>query len=399
MLSVLKQFHCAHKLVTPTVKLLRQIGYDVIFHPTLNFALMKSSFWYVIGALLLAVPTSAQSLAGVWQGVETDTDQPGGYWPTVLRLQKSKGSSVFGILYEETSTEPDITVTFRMRGTRTATGLRLEHGEKLSETGRTPGSHWCDGSITFTYDPALEKLTGHATYRPLGDCTVGTLTLFRIRLKSAATVPARVASTLRVSGRDVHWFADAELKQPLAVGNTYRAKLGKTTTFYLQQLYYPTKESPVVPITIQVAGAARKARPPKPVPAPPTPAPADTIATTAALVPILPATPAPVLLPTVLFKVGQPELLPSSNPALYQLATELKARPDLKLRIAGHADKVGEPDKNQVLSEQRAEAVKEFLVKAGVPTARLSTVGYGDTRPRYPSPDVRNRRVEVEEIK
>jgi outer membrane protein OmpA-like peptidoglycan-associated protein len=105
-----------------------------------------------------------------------------------------------------------------------------------------------------------------------------------------------------------------------------------------------------------------------------------------------------VVLPTVLFKVGKPELLPSSNPALSQLATELKARPELKLRIAGHADKIGEPDKNQLLSEQRAEAVKEFLVQAGVAAERLSTVGYGDTRPLYPSPDVRNRRVEVEEI-
>ncbi|MCI1187679.1 OmpA family protein [Hymenobacter sp. DH14] len=296
-----------------------------------------------------------------------------------------------------------------MQGTRTAAGLRLEHGEKLNETGWTPGNYWCDGSITFTYDPALEKLTGHATYRPQGDCTVGTITLYRIKLKSAATVPAGVESALRVSGRNVLWFADAELKQPLAAGNLYRAKLSKTTTFYLQQSYYPTKESPVVPITIQVTGTPPKARLPKPAPKPPVaptppvepaPAPADTVAAAVpAPAPILPATPAPVVLPTVLFKVGKPELLPSSSPVLNQLAAELKARPELRLRIAGHADKIGEPDKNQALSEQRAGAVKDFLVKAGVAAERLNTVGYGDTRPRYPSPDVRNRRVEVEELK
>lgn len=369
---------------------------------------MKSSFWYGIGALLLAAPAPAQSLAGIWQGVESDTGQPGAYWPTVLRLQKSKGANVFGILYEEVGTNPYITVTFQMRGTRTAAGLRLEHGEKLNETGRTPTSYWCDGSITFTYDPALEKLTGHATYRPQGDCTVGTITLYRIRLKSAATVPAGVESSLRVSGRNVLWYADAELKQPLAAGNTYRTRLSKTTTFYLQQSYYPTWESPVVPITIQVSGIAPKATPPKatppkPTPAPPppaAPAPADTVGAAApAPTPILPPAPAPVVLPTVLFKVGKPELLPSSSPALNQLAAELKARPGLKLRIAGHADKIGEPDKNQLLSEQRAEAVKAFLVQAGIAAERLSTVGYGDTRPLHPSPDVRNRRVEVEEIK
>ena len=362
---------------------------------------MKRSFCYGIGALLLAAPAPAQSLTGVWQGVETDTGQPGSYWPTVLRLQKSKGTNVFGILYEEVGTNPGITVTFQMQGARTAGGLRLQHGEKLNETGRTPGSYWCDGDIAFSYDPALEKLTGHATYRPQGTCTVGTLTLYRIKLKSAATVPAGVESSLRVSGRNVLWFADADLKQPLGAGNTYRAKLSKTTTFYLQQSYYPTKESPVVPITVQVTGTPPRAAPPKPAPAPalpaPTPPPADTAVALPAL--ILPATPAPVVLPTVLFKVGTPELLPSSSQALNQLAAELRARPELKLRVAGHADKVGEPDKNQVLSEQRAGAVKDFLVKAGVAGERLSTVGYGDTRPLHPSPDVRNRRVEVEEIR
>ncbi|WP_460502909.1 hypothetical protein, partial [Hymenobacter agri] len=234
---------------------------------------MNSSFWGGLGALLLAVPAPAQSLSGVWQGVETDTGQPGGYWPTVLRLQKSKGTNVFGILYEEVGTNPGITVTFQMQGTRTGTGLRLEHGEKLNETGRTFGNYWCDGSITFTYDPALEKLTGHATYRPQGDCTVGTITLYRIKLKSAATVPAGVESSLRVSGRNVLWFADAEGKQALAAGNTYRTKLSKTTTFYLRQSYYPTRESPLVPITIQVSGTPPKATPPKAAPAPPTPPP------------------------------------------------------------------------------------------------------------------------------
>ena len=372
------------------------------FMNSFYFSSMKSSLWYGIGALLLAAPAPAQSLAGIWQGVETDTGQPGAYWPTVLRLQKSKGTSVFGILYEEVGTNPNTTVTFQMLGQRTAAGLRLQHGEKLNETGGTSTSYWCDGAITFIYDPALEKLTGHATYRPAGNCSVGTITLYRIKLKSAATVPTGVESTVRVSGRNVRWFADAELKQPLAAGNTYRARLSKTTTFYLRQGYYPTRESPVVPITVKVLGTPPKAQLPKPVPPPPrpaAPAPPDTAVAKAPPAPILPATPAPVVLPTVLFKVGKPELLPSAGPALRQLAGELQARPTLRLRIAGHADKVGEPDKNQRLSEQRAEAVQEFLVQAGVAAARLSTLGYGDTRPLYPSPDARNRRVEVEEIK
>jgi OOP family OmpA-OmpF porin len=355
---------------------------------------MKSSFWYGIGALLLTAPAHSQSLAGIWQGVESDTGKPGAYWPAVLRLQKSQGAEVFGVLYQEVGSRPGTSVTFQMRGHTGAPGLRLEHGPKLDETGWTPNSYWCDGSITFTYDPALEKLTGHATYRPQGTCTVGTFTLYRVKLKSEATVPAGVETTLRVSGHKVLWFADAELQQPVNTGNTFRTKLNKTTTFYITQAYYPTKESTAVPITINVTGKPPKAAPPSPA-APPV-APPDT-ARPAPAAPLISTTPA--VLPTVLFKVGKPELLPESSPALDQLAAELKSRPALQIRVSGHADKVGEPDKNQVLSEQRAEAVKTYLVKAGIAAERIRTIGYGDTRPLYPSPDVRNRRVEVEEVK
>ncbi|QKG52119.1 OmpA family protein [Hymenobacter sp. BRD67] len=254
------------------------------------------------------------------------------------------------------------------------------------------------GAISFSYDATEEKLTGHATYRPMLDCDTGEFTFYRIKLKSAATVPAGALSSLRVSGRSVRWFADAELKHPLATGNTYRTRLSKTTTFYLTQGFYPTAESPVVPITIRVAGKAAAPHPTfKPAPVPPAPARPDTVRPRPAA-PALVA-PAPVVLPTVLFKLATAELLPEAAPALDQLAAELKARPTLRLRIAGHTDRVGEPQKNQLLSEQRAAAVKDYLVKAGVAAERISTVGYGDARPLYPSPDARNRRVEVEEVK
>ncbi|WP_170865189.1 OmpA family protein [Hymenobacter psychrotolerans] len=334
--------------------------------------------------MLASFTASAQSLSGVWQGVETDTGEPGAVWPAVLRLQKSSGTNLFGVLYQEVGDEASRSVTFQVQGPRTATGLRLDHVRKLSETGSTLSTYWCEGSITFTYDPKLEKLTGRATYRPVGTCGVGTFTLYRIRLKSAGTVAAGTESTLRVSGRNVVWYADAALKQPVATGNTYRTTLSKTTTFYLTQAYYPTRQSTAVPITIQVTGAAPK---------PAAPAAPDTVRPA----PLLAAT--PVVLPTVLFRLGTAELLPEGLPALEQLATELKARPDLRLRVAGHTDKIGEPQKNQVLSEQRAGAVKAYLVKAGIPAARISTTGYGDSRPLYPSPDARNRRVEVSQDK
>ncbi|GAB3825717.1 OmpA family protein [Hymenobacter jeollabukensis] len=369
-----------------------------------------------LAALLLAAPAQAQqapSLAGIWQGVETDTDEPGSTWPALMRIQSGKGSSLFGVLYQEAGGRPGVTVTFQVLASRTATGLRLDQVRKLNETGRTPGSYWCEGLITFSYDAQEEKLTGRATYDPVGTCNHGNFTLYRVKLKSAATVPAATATTLRVSGRAVRWYADAELKQPLASGNEYRTRLSKTTTFYITQGYYPTRESAVVPITVKVGGTA-----PAPKPAAPKPTAPPVAATRPTAQPPLPPldtahrrptpapTPAPpivteqpVALPTVLFKLGTAELLADGLPALNQLAAELHQRPALRLQIAGHTDRVGEPQKNLVLSEQRAEAVKAYLIKAGIDATRLSTIGYGDARPLYPSPDARNRRVEVSEVK
>jgi len=366
---------------------------------------MKRSIWYCVGALLLAAHAHAQSLTGVWQGVEGNTGKGDAVWPAVLRVQKSTDQNVFGVLYQEVGDQPNISVTFQMQGSVAGNSMRLEHGRKLNETGRSIFSFWCDGSITFTYDPVLEKLTGHATYKPVGDCTVGTFTLYRIKLKSAATVKAGVETALRVTGRNVLWYADPELKRPVAAGNIFRTTLAKTTTFYLKQSYYPTSQSPVVPITIQVSGKAPKTvakpAPPKPVAPKPTPVAPDTARPAVAQAP--PAPPVvsekPVVLPTVLFQVGKAELLPEASPALDQLAAELKARPALRIKVLGHTDRVGEPQKNLVLSEQRAAAVKTYLVQAGVAPERIETVGFGDARPLYVSPDARNRRVEVQEVK
>ena len=370
---------------------------------------------YLLLALLLAGPAGAQSLAGVWQGVEDEQDKTR-YCPSVLRVQQRAGADLFGVLYQEDGNQSKASVTFQMEGMATPAGLRLVHARKLNETGQSFDRYWCEGAILFTYDATQEKLTGRADYEHYGECDTGEFSLYRVKLKSAATVPTGALTSLRVSGRQVRWYADAGLKQLVASGNTYPTRLAKTTTFYIQQGYFATAESPVVPITVRVSGKAPRPTPPlarQPAPAlasldtlrpkraqvllpavPTLPAPAP--APVAPTLPVLGATAA--VLPTVLFKVGTPELLPDAQPALDLLATELKNRPALRLRVAGHTDRVGEASKNQQLSEQRAKVVKDYLVKAGVAARRLQTVGYGDARPLFPSPDARNRRVEVQAI-
>ena len=87
-----------------------------------------------------------------------------------------------------------------------------------------------------------------------------------------------------------------------------------------------------------------------------------------------------------------------SNDTLDQLASTAKACPGLKIEIEGHTDSEGTPERNQRLSDRRAQAVVDFLIKRGVDQAQLQAIGYGETRPLAPndSPENRakNRRIE-----
>jgi len=70
-----------------------------------------------------------------------------------------------------------------------------------------------------------------------------------------------------------------------------------------------------------------------------------------------------------------------------------------KVEIAGHTDSVGSDEYNQVLSEKRAAAVKDFLVSEGCNADRLVTVGYGRSKPVESNESdegrAKNRRVEL----
>ena len=55
--------------------------------------------------------------------------------------------------------------------------------------------------------------------------------------------------------------------------------------------------------------------------------------------------------------------------------------PAANIEIAGHTDADGEDGFNQMLSEKRAQAVTDFLVKAGLPAERFTAMGYGSTQP------------------
>ena len=104
------------------------------------------------------------------------------------------------------------------------------------------------------------------------------------------------------------------------------------------------------------------------------------------------------------FESGKSDIPPVRLEALRKGATFIRKLPaGIVLEVGGHTDNVGQPASNQTLSEARAEAVKNALLKFGVADNVLQTKGYGATKP-IASNDTedgkfRNRRIEYSIVK
>lgn len=102
------------------------------------------------------------------------------------------------------------------------------------------------------------------------------------------------------------------------------------------------------------------------------------------------------------FESGSATISEGSYPRLDRVVEYLTHHTSTRIRIAGHTDNVGNPRRNQQLSEQRAQAVRQYLVDHGVDGGRIEAVGLGDTQP-VASNDTdegraRNRRIEAIEL-
>lgn len=101
------------------------------------------------------------------------------------------------------------------------------------------------------------------------------------------------------------------------------------------------------------------------------------------------------------FETGKDVITKDSWPILDSVVVVMKENTAYKLNIAGHTDNQGDPLKNQILSEQRAKAVMNYLVEHGVEAVRIvSAIGYGDQKPVADNTTKEgrklNRRVEFE---
>jgi outer membrane protein OmpA-like peptidoglycan-associated protein len=101
----------------------------------------------------------------------------------------------------------------------------------------------------------------------------------------------------------------------------------------------------------------------------------------------------------IFFATGSAKLLAASNSSLNSVVKILQDDPTYKVDIEGHTDNTGTPEKNQLLSQQRADAVKAFLVSKGIDESRITSKGFGQDKPvadnKTTAGKTKNRRLEM----
>ncbi|MBI5058232.1 OmpA family protein [candidate division KSB1 bacterium] len=118
---------------------------------------------------------------------------------------------------------------------------------------------------------------------------------------------------------------------------------------------------------------------------------------------IIPEVGKSITLEGIVFDVSKATIKPESEEIMTRAYNTLKQNPDLEVRIEGHTDNSGKRATNMRLSEDRAKAVKDWLVAKGIDGKRISTKGYGPDKPLAandtPENKQKNRRIEFARTK
>ncbi len=105
-----------------------------------------------------------------------------------------------------------------------------------------------------------------------------------------------------------------------------------------------------------------------------------------------------IVLQNVNFETGSAVLTGQATKVLDGIAAALKGQPNIRVEIGGHTDSTGSPAFNLTLSQQRAESVRQYLIGKGIDAGRMTTQGYGETKPLVSNSSeagrAQNRRVE-----
>lgn len=99
------------------------------------------------------------------------------------------------------------------------------------------------------------------------------------------------------------------------------------------------------------------------------------------------------------FETGKADLKPEAYAVLDELVEYLKRKDDERIEVGGHTDNVGKPDANMILSQNRANTVRAYLLMKGIAPERVTAQGYGLTQPIAENDTAEgralNRRTEV----
>jgi outer membrane protein OmpA-like peptidoglycan-associated protein len=160
--------------------------------------------------------------------------------------------------------------------------------------------------------------------------------------------------------------------------NEIRGRNFKPWTRQSQQVFYFRKDAPGVahlvleqsywskPMILKVVDGA-PLPPPRPWPPSPPPPPRATAPTSR------------VILRGIHFDFNKSNIRPADQQVLDEDIPTLKANPNMSVNVNGYCDAIGSDDYNVKLSNRRANAVVDYLVKAGVSSSQLGPHGYGKT--------------------
>ena len=106
-----------------------------------------------------------------------------------------------------------------------------------------------------------------------------------------------------------------------------------------------------------------------------------------------------IVLRGVNFDFDKSNIRPDAQPILEEACKTLKAEPSIDVSCDGYTDSIGSDQYNMGLSQRRANAVRDWLIKCGIPASRLAARGFGKTNPvasnATPEGRAQNRRTEL----
>ena len=96
----------------------------------------------------------------------------------------------------------------------------------------------------------------------------------------------------------------------------------------------------------------------------------------------------PVVLPDILYDLDKYDLKPQFQDSLQGLIATLDANENIVIELASHTDSRGSDERNDILSQRRAQSVVDYLVSRGIDPDRLVAKGYGKRVPRVLTKDI-----------